>query len=184
MLAEQLTAIRAAVIRLQKRGVSLPLDDVVLFRTLFLLGRSLGQFAETAMRPYDLAESELRALVELFSQPEGTGHPGSLCAGTSQSPATMTRSTDVLVERGLISRVPSEQDRRRMILQVTPEGEALVRRILPSFYEHVRPLFQNWSADARALLLRQLNELAVALDRLDAPPEASAGGATTPRPAS
>jgi MarR family transcriptional repressor of emrRAB len=96
----------------------------------------------------------------------------------------MTRSTDVLVERGLISRVPSAQDRRRMILRVTPEGEALVRRILPSFYEHVRPLFQDWSADARAVLLKQLNELAVALDRLDAPPGASASGAALPSAAS
>ena len=176
MLAEQFAAIRAAVIRLQNAALPLPLDDVVLFRTLLLLGRSLGQFAETAMRPYGLAEGELRALVELFSRPEGIGHPGSLCAGTSQSPATMTRTTDVLVERGLISRVPSEQDRRRMILRVTPEGEALVRRILPSFYDHVRPLFQSWSADARGVLLEQLNELAVALDQLDAPPEAAASG--------
>ena len=156
----------------------------MLFRTLLLLGRSLGQFAETAMRPYGLAEGELRALVELFSQPEGIGHPGRLCAGTSQSPATMTRTTDVLVERGLISRVASEQDRRRMILRVTPEGEALVRRILPSFYEQVRPLFQNCSADARGQLLKQLNDLALALDQLDAPPEAPTSGATPESPAS
>lgn len=184
MLADQFAAIRAAVVRLQKRGVTLPIDDVVLFRTLLLLGRSLGQFAESAMRPYGLAEGELRALVELFSQPEGIGHPGSLCAGTSQSPATMTRTTDVLVERGLISRVPSEQDRRRMILQVTAEGEALVRRILPSFYDQVRPLFQRWSAKDRGLLLKQLTDLAVALDQLGAPPEAPASDAAMPSPAS
>ncbi len=183
MLAEQFAAIRAAVSRLQKRGVVLPLDDVVLFRTLVLLGRSLGQFAEIAMRPYGLAEGDLRALVELFSQPDGIGHPGSLCAGTSQSPATMTRTTDVLVERGLISRVPSVQDRRRMILRVTPAGEALVRRILPSFYGHVRPLFQGWSAEARGLLLQQLNEVAVALDQLDTPLETSSTGGPIASPA-
>jgi MarR family transcriptional repressor of emrRAB len=184
MLAEQFAAIRAAVIRLQKRGVPVALDDVVLFRTLVLLGRSLAQFAETAMRPYGLAEGELRALVELFSQPKGMGHPGSLCVGTNQSPATMTRTTDVLVERGLISRVPSEQDRRRMILQVTPAGETLVRRILPSFYEQVRPLFQDWSAESRGLLLKQLHEVAKALDQLDAPPEPPLSGAAVTRSAS
>jgi len=167
MLIEQIAAIRAAVTRLQKRDLVLPLEDVVLFRTLLLVGRSLGQFAESAMGPYGLAEGELRALVQLYSQPEGVGHPGTLCAATSQSPATMTRTTDVLVERGLISRVPSAQDRRRMILKVTPEGEALVRRILPSFYDQVRPLFSGWSAEARTQLLMQLNELVVALDRLE-----------------
>jgi len=167
MLAEQIAAIRSAVTRLQKRDLALPLEDVVLFRTLSLVGRSLGQFAESAMRPYGLAEGELRALVQLYSQSEGIGHPGTLCAATSQSPATMTRTTDVLVERGLISRVPSEQDRRRMILKVTPAGEALVRRILPSFYDQVRPLFSGWSAEARTQLLKRLNELAEALDRLE-----------------
>lgn len=177
MLAEQIAAIRAAVIRLQKRDFALPLEDVMLFRTLLLVGRSLEQFAESAMGPYGLAEGELRALVQLYSQPEGTGHPGSLCAATNQSPATMTRTTDVLVERGLISRVPSAQDRRRMILKVTPEGEALVRRILPSFYDQVRPLFGGWPAEARTQLLRQLNELAAALDRLETLKMAATGDA-------
>jgi MarR family transcriptional regulator, negative regulator of the multidrug operon emrRAB len=175
MLAEQIAAIRAAVTRLQKRDLDLPLEDVMLFRTLSLVGRSLGQFADYAMRPYGLAEGELRALVQLYSLPEGIGHPGALCAATSQSPATMTRTTDLLVERGLISREPSEQDRRRMILKVTPSGEALVRRILPSFYDQVRPLFSGWSSEARSQLLKRLTELAVALDRLERTAENSAG---------
>ena len=178
MLTEQIAAIGAAATRLQQRDLALPVEDVLLFRTLSLVGRSLNQFAEAAMRPYGLAENELRALVQLYSLPEGTGHPGTLCIATSQSPATVTRTTDALVERGLISRVPSEQDRRRMILKVTPAGEALVRRILPSFYAQVRPLFSGWSIEARAQLLKQLNELAVALDRLETREDSGAAAQT------
>jgi DNA-binding MarR family transcriptional regulator len=169
MLSEQIAAIRAAVTRLQKRDLALPFEDVLLFRTLSLVGRSLSQFADSAMRPYGLAENELKALVQLYSLPGGTGHPSTLCIATSQSPATVTRTTDLLVERGLISRVPSEEDRRRMILKVTPAGEALVRRILPSFYAKVQPLFSGWSAEARTQLLEQLEELAKVLDRLETP---------------
>jgi MarR family transcriptional repressor of emrRAB len=167
MLAEQFEAIQASVERVCARGIDLPMDDVVLFRILVLVGRSLGQHTEEAIRPFGLAEAEFRALVELFSRPSGVGHPGDLCAGATQSPATMTRTTDALVSRGLISRVPSEQDRRRMILRITAEGEALVRRMLPGAFDHMRTLFAAFSREARAALLGHLRQVAAALDQLE-----------------
>jgi MarR family transcriptional regulator, negative regulator of the multidrug operon emrRAB len=167
MLAEQFEAIQASVERVRARGVALPVDDVVLFRVLVLVGRSLGQHTEEAIRPFGLAEAEFRVLVELFSRPSGVGHPGELCAGATQSPATMTRTTDGLVGRGLISRVPSELDRRRMILRITTEGEALVRLMLPGAFDHMRTLFDAFSGEARRLLLGHLKEVAAALDQLE-----------------
>ena len=167
MLAEQFEAIQSTVERLAARGIPLPVDDVVLFRALSIVGRRLNHLADEAIRPFGLAEAEFRVLVELFAQPLGIGHPGDLCAGAGQSPATMTRTTDALVGRGLISRELSEQDRRRMILRITAEGENLVRRILPAAFEHMRALFAACSGEVRRLLLAQLKEVAAAMDQLD-----------------
>lgn len=174
MLAEQFEAIQASVEHVRARGICLPVEDVMLFRMLVAIGRSLSQLAEEAIRPFGLTEPEFRVLVELFSKPSSRGHPGELCAGAGQSPASVTRTTDTLVARGLISRAPSEQDRRRMVLRVTAAGETLIHSMLPAAFEHVRTLFASCSSETRQLLLTHLNEIATVLDKAD--PETLAGG--------
>jgi len=57
-------------------------------------------------------------------------HPGDLCSALGQSPANMTRVSDALVERKLITRILSGQDRRRMVMRITAKGEALVHECL------------------------------------------------------
>jgi MarR family transcriptional repressor of emrRAB len=166
VLEEQLLAVQATIDRARARGLDVPAQDAILVRTLLLVGRTLAQLVDEAIRPSGLAESEFRVLMQLFSQPDGVGNPGALCTGAGQSPANMTRITDTLVSRSLISRVPSDADRRRMILRITPEGEVLVRQIVPTAFEPVHQLFGSLTAEARGSLLELLNEIAHAADAM------------------
>jgi len=166
VLKDQLQAIARGARAVQARGLAIPADDAVLFRTLLLVGRALAQMADEAIQPSGLAEAEVRVLMQLYSQPDGVGHPGGLCAGAAQSPANISRITDTLVARNLISRAPSEQDRRRMILRVTDEGEALIRRFLPAAYTQISTLFDTLDDQSRAQLLAQLTDIAGAYDNL------------------
>jgi MarR family transcriptional regulator, negative regulator of the multidrug operon emrRAB len=166
VLKDQLQAIVRGARAVQARGLAIPADDAVLFRTLLLMGRALGQLADEAIQPSGLAEAEFRVLMQLYSQPDGVGHPGELCAGAAHSPANISRITDTLVARNLISRTPSEQDRRRMILRVTDEGEALIRRYLPAAFAQISTLFATLDVESRAQLLAQLTEIAGAYDNL------------------
>jgi len=101
-----------------------------LSRLLLHLGaRCLDPGAENSA--FGLAEAEFRVLTTLFSQPDGVAHPGDLCSRADQSPANMSRICDALVGRDLITRVLSDQDRRRMVLRITEQGEELVRELLP-----------------------------------------------------
>jgi MarR family transcriptional regulator, negative regulator of the multidrug operon emrRAB len=166
VLKDQVQAITEGIGGARARGLAIPADDAVLFRTLLLVGRALAHLADEAIRPSGLAEAEFRVLTQLYSLPDGVGNPSELCAGSAHSPANISRITDTLVARQLISRVPSEQDRRRMILRVTAEGEALIRRFIPSAFAPIGTLFATLSHDSRAQLTAQLTEIAAAYDRL------------------
>ena len=164
MLAEQIKAIQANIERIHARGIDVPVADVMLFRTLVMLGRSLAQLADEGLQTSGLAEPEFRVLMAIYGLPEGVGHPGELCAGAGQSPANMSRITDTLFELGLITREPSAQDRRRMILRLTEKGSELARVAAPAAFAPVRALFAALPAASRRQMLASLGELVAAFD--------------------
>jgi MarR family transcriptional repressor of emrRAB len=77
----------------------------------------------------------------------------------------MTRVTDGLFERGLISRVPSDEDRRRTILCITPAGEVLVHQLLPGTHARLREIFGDMPPGERQGLLAQLRSILGRMDR-------------------
>jgi MarR family transcriptional repressor of emrRAB len=160
MLEENLRALRA-------RMPDLPFNEILLCRLLLHLGRVLATNFEQKIRPFGLAEAEFRVLTTLFSQPNGVAHPSDLCARSAQSPANMSRISDALVRRDLITRVPSAQDRRRMVLRITEQGEDFVRRLLPKLFVPLRGLLGEFSESEQCLLISQLKRLHANLDAAD-----------------
>src|SRR5258705_3644043 len=164
VLREQFQAILAGLSRIEARGLPVPIADIMMFRTLVLLGRALAQLADEAIRPSGLGEAEFRVLMLLYSQPDGVAHPGELCPGSGQSPANMSRITDALLALDMITRDPSAEDRRRTILRITPRGVAFAREFVPAAFAPVRKLFASLSDTARSQLLATLGEIAAAYD--------------------
>src|ERR1019366_3647210 len=119
----QFQKLEANLERLRGRMPDLPTSCVLLSRLLQHLGRGMSAMLEHEIRPCGLTEAEFRVLTTLFSQPDGVANPGDLCSRAAQSPANMSRICDALVGRDLITRVLSDQDRRRMVLRITPQGE-------------------------------------------------------------
>lgn len=144
---------------LSGRMPDVPFNEILLCRLLLHLGREMAAKLEQKIRPFGLAEAEFRVLTTLFSQPQGVAHPGDLCSRTSQSPANMSRICDALVSRDLITRVLSEQDRRRMVLRITPSGEALVKELLPKLFAPLRGMLAEFSQQDQAALIAQLKRL-------------------------
>lgn len=167
LLRDRLDDMAATFERLRDRGLDVPTENALLFRTLSLLGRALHQLSEEAIRPTGLGETEFRVLLQLFSQSQGQGHPGELCSGAGQSPAGITRITDQLVARELISREASADDRRRTVLQVTPAGEALVRSIVPHAYRPLQRMLEQISSSECAQLQGLLDRLVQAWDEIN-----------------
>jgi len=153
MLESNLSALSARV-------PGLPVEGVLLCRLMLHLGRETAATLHQQIRPFGLAEPEFRVLMTLFTQIDGIGHPTELCAGAAQSPANMSRICDALVARSLITRVASEQDRRRMVLAITAAGENLVQKLIPSLFEPLTAICAEFSAPERHMLINLLKRLA------------------------
>lgn len=155
--------VHATMRRVAQRHGELPVELLVLSRLIVGLGRDLSANLEELLRTQGLSEGELRVLTLLYGQTDGTANPGSMAMPTAHSPANLTRIADGLVERGLITRLPSAEDRRCVALRLTRRGEALVHTLLPRVAERTRHTFAAFSAAEVKELMAQLRRLADAL---------------------
>ncbi len=163
-LNSQFDMLEANLRGLSARIPELPVTGILLCRVIMQTGREMAAMLEQEIRPFGLAEAEFRVLTTLFSQPEGVAHPGDLCTRASQSPANMSRISDALVSRNLITRELSVQDRRRMVLKITEQGEALVRSLLPKMAGSLREMLLNFPEAEQRDLVAQLKRFRAALD--------------------
>jgi MarR family transcriptional repressor of emrRAB len=160
----QFELMEANLQNLKQRMPDLPVSGILLCRLLLHIGREMAAKFEQQIRPFGLNEAEFRVLSTLFSQPDGTAHPSDLCARASQSPANMSRISDALFDRGLITRVSSVHDRRRMVLRITDEGEEFVRKLLPKLHVPLRKMLQDFPEKEQRQLVAQLKRLGTELD--------------------
>src|SRR3984893_11332896 len=152
---------------LSTRMPDLPFTEILLCRLLLHMGREMAARFEQKIRPFGLAEAEFRVLTTLFSQPDGVAHPSDLCARAAQSPANMSRISDALVRRDLITRVLSVQDRRRMVLRITEQGEEFVRQLLPKLFGSLHVMFAEFSESDLQQLTSQLKRLYANLEEAE-----------------
>lgn len=153
---------------LAARVPDLPASGILLCRLLLHVGREMAVMFEQQIRPFGLAEPEFRVLTTLFSQPDGVAHPSDLCVRASQSAANMSRISDALVSRGLITRVASLHDRRRMVLRITREGEVFVRQLLPKLFVPLREMLKDFPEEEQQQMASQLKRLGVKLEHIPA----------------
>jgi DNA-binding MarR family transcriptional regulator len=76
----------------------------------------------------------------------------------------MSRISDALVDRHLITRVLSVHDRRRMVLRITEQGEELVRELLPKMFAPLKELMKDFSEDEQRELVALLKRLWHSID--------------------
>src|ERR1700674_3137198 len=164
--ASQFELVEANLANLSRRVPELPVSGILLCRLLMHIGREMAVMFEQQIRPFGLAEAEFRVLTTLFSQPNGAAHPSDLCVRTSQSPANMSRISDALVSRGLITRVSSVHDRRRMVLRITDEGEVVVRQLLPKLFVPLHEMLKDFPEAEQRQMTDQLKRLGVELDNV------------------
>jgi len=101
------------------------------------------------------------ALVEV-----GEGQPlrlNALATRMGTSAPTASRAVDVLVEQGLVARVPDVEDRRALQIELTEAGAALVADRKARAVAALEPAVASLSRDDRDRLDELLARLAAAL---------------------
>jgi DNA-binding MarR family transcriptional regulator len=124
------------------------------------LSRRLRQHA-----PEDITPSQLSALSVIVRA--GRMTLSQLAEAERVRPPTITRVCDSLEQKGLATRVPSEDDRRVAFVEPTAAGRALVETIRRRRDQYLAGRLQTFSADERALLERA----ALLLERLIEDPQ-------------
>jgi MarR family transcriptional repressor of emrRAB len=149
---------------LATRVSGVPISGLLMCRLMLHISREMSALFEQQIRPFGLIEAEFRVLCTLYSQPAARAHPGDLCLRSSQSPANMSRISDALVKRGLITRVSSEADRRKMVLKITAAGEQLVRELLPKLWSPVQNILKDIPEAEQGQMIELLKHLGVELE--------------------
>jgi MarR family transcriptional repressor of emrRAB len=163
---QQIEMVEAGLRSLGLRIGDVPIDEVLVMRLVQFIAHDIASMLDQHIRPHGLGEGEFRALTMLYAQPNGLAHPTDLCMRASQSPANMSRICDALVSRGLITRGPCAEDRRKMVLHMTAKGDALVQELLPGMFTSIRALFGECTAEDRSRLTLVLKGLVVRLDEV------------------
>jgi MarR family transcriptional repressor of emrRAB len=148
----------------------LPAAEAKLCRLMLMTGSSLEGELEQKLKPHKLNHSEFLTLMILYSQPEGSSTPGELSEFATQGATNMTRIANALVKRGLITRGVSREDRRRVLIRITPAGRRFVQKMLPPMFPPMEGAFAGFSVTDKRHMSRLLRKLAHNLDQLHTNP--------------
>lgn len=147
----------------------MPAPEARMCRLMMMLGATIDRELEAKLKPNKLNHSEFLTLMILYSRPDGSSTPGELCEFTSQGATNMTRIANALVKRALVTRGNSEEDRRRVLIRITPAGRRFVQKMLPPMFPQVGAMFADFSATDMRQFDRLLRKLAGNLDQLGEP---------------
>ncbi len=153
--------------------------------------RSVQSFDDAVGRRLGLGPADLRCLDWLADGPKSAGE---LAAATGLRPAATTALVDRLSARGLVRRTASQVDRRKVLVETTPEGQALTWEAYGPLVVEGQSLFDGTTIaqlDAMRDLLDTMRELTDRhRGRVDQQPSSGAAtgaatgaGGSTARPA-
>src|SRR4051794_31989646 len=94
---------------------------------------------------------------------EGAGQPlepSVIAERLTVTTGSMTSLLDNLEKRGLVRRLPHPEDRRKLLIDITPEARAIVEEMLPALHARERDVVgAALTASEQRTLLRYLAKL-------------------------
>lgn len=147
-----------------QRAVGEPLGDIKLALLLKYNVRLLNDLMDKALEPYGLNGVAYVVMMTLRGMPDNCCNPSDICQATGEGRSNMTRITDELVKKGLIKRIASEEDRRRIDLSLTDAGIELLSVAVPVLRERNKAIFSALSSEAKVLVEAEMIKLKSALE--------------------
>lgn len=140
--------------------------EVEVWNTLSRLHNVVSRQLQQHLERFNLTSSQYHVLRHLGEQ--GVLKSGNLATLLDVTPGNLTGILDRLEAAGLIQRERDPQDRRGWQLSLTPEGQKLYRKAVPSTRTQVQEMFAGLAPqeiatlhDLASRLLSSLRELEV-----------------------
>jgi len=137
--------------------------------------QSIDMHSRALVKRFGLTGPQLVVLREIASRKETTA--GEIARAVSLGQATLTGILERLEKRGLVTRLRSESDRRRVQLHATLAAEALLAETPPLMQEAFVESFSNIEAWEKSMILASLQRLVALMDagRIQAAPILATG---------
>jgi len=108
----------------------------------------------------DVTLSQLRVLVMVASR--NAPNLGAVATSLGVHPSNATRAVDRLVTAGLLNRSDDPSDRRNLVLELTPEGDELVKRVMGARREAIAAILEKMPPGRRRSLVPVMRAFAEA----------------------
>lgn len=132
---------------------------VVVARLFHHITPRLTTYLNEQLKPFGLYEATWLALLALYAHEEHVQSPTDLSDVLDASRTSATRVADELVKQGWVARAWCDQDRRKVILTLTPAGHTLINTVIPALQKQFAALWADFEPDEMALfegLMRKL----------------------------
>ncbi|RYA23109.1 MarR family transcriptional regulator [Malaciobacter halophilus] len=136
--------------RYEQFAIALPIT--LIYRNLF------NETEHYIKEKYDLSHSEIDVLAALYFNGK-TLSPTDLYSATVFSSGGMTKVLKKLECRKLISRIPSAQDKRSMLVSLEKKGEELTLKCMDEMIENRKYFFDILSEEETKTLKKILKKL-------------------------
>ena len=140
------------------------LEEFLPYRLSVLSNTVSNAIADGYKGRFGLSIPDWRVMAVLARLPGSSAQ--ELVRWTRMDKVAVSRGVSRLVERGLLARVTSTEDRRRSELRLTAQGEQVYREIVPMARDYEARLLENISPEYRRLLDEILTDLQQAAERL------------------
>lgn len=121
--------------------------EALALRLSLTLRRSLQQYLDA----FNLTLPQYTAM-SILGRGERGCSMSALADASQQLSPTMTGIVDRLVERGLVTRTRDPNDRRTLLVELSPEGRRVMERITEQKRVWMRRFLQVMSADEREMV--------------------------------
>jgi MarR family transcriptional regulator, multiple antibiotic resistance protein MarR len=126
-------------------------------RLLSQVKMELMEALDRELAPLDITAAQYVILVTLAEGPIDSA--SGLCKGVSYDPGAMTRMIDRLERKELVRRVRCPADRRKINLELTPEGKAVYPKLIDSAVAVLNRYLRGFSRDEIAELETYLKRM-------------------------
>jgi MarR family transcriptional repressor of emrRAB len=130
---------------IQARMPGFPFEPILLVRLCYHLQKRLRDRTNTALKPYELADTGYIVLAILYGSAQETSTASELSEACHEKPANLTRVCDDLAARGLIERGTRAGDRRTVLISLTSRGRALIEAALPDVSGKISAAYAGFS---------------------------------------
>ncbi|KUM05544.1 MarR family transcriptional regulator [Chromobacterium subtsugae] len=148
-----------AINHVEARFPGVPRQEVILTRLIFHIVPRLSAHMCESLKQHGLNETVWMALLALYACPNQALNPSDISETLDSSRTNATRIADELVKNGWAARSASSEDRRKIVLELTAAGVALVESLLPYSREVHKTLWADFDSEEKALLERLMRKL-------------------------